>query len=213
MKGSVLKPFSPRRLDHQTVVHASLRNHHGQTRLARFLNACEDIPEKFKPFLGPTVGYWLDQEIYYGDLYWPKNSTGIEDDVRRVEPNPEEEITHVPDFCPPIVERDLWMAVQAVREERRRRRAARADDAKLMKPLVPDLSAKYLLTGLARCGECGASMRPTLSGRKSKAGKSYCYYVCPRAIDGICENKQSVPEDWLRAVVVEQLRAQLFPRG
>ncbi|MCH8829992.1 MAG: hypothetical protein IID45_10495 [Planctomycetes bacterium] len=34
-------------------------------------------PGEFKPFHPETVGYWLDNEMYYGDLVWEKNSTGI----------------------------------------------------------------------------------------------------------------------------------------
>ena len=187
--------------------------HHGQPQLAKYLNGCDDIPDKYKPFHGHTVGYWLDQEIYYGDYYWPKNSTGIVNDIRRVEANPEEEITHVPEFCPPIVDRELWMRVQSVREERRRRLAAQRNknqDNKLLQPLVPGLSVNYLLSGLARCGLCGSSMCPKSSGRTSKAGKKYVYYTCPRSIDGTCSNKQTIPEDWLRAVVVEKIKASLF---
>ncbi len=212
MKGSRLEPFPQEDWIIKRLFDRAAETCHGQTRLTKYLNGCDDIPEKFKPFNGATVGRWLDQELYYGDFYWPKNCTGIVSDVRRVEANPDEEITHVSEFCPPIVDRDIWDTVQSVRNERRRRtKAQRANDEKLIEPLVPGVSLKYLLTGLVRCGFCGASMRPSMSGRTSKSGKTYCYYVCPRSIDGNCENKQSVPEEWLRNLVVERIRTQLFP--
>ena len=119
-------------------------------------------------------------------------------------------------FCPAIVDRELWIAVHAVREERRRRLTAQQqgrEEEKLISPLAPGLSLNYLLSGLVRCGMCGASMRPSLSGRESKDGKRYVYYVCPRYIDGNCENGRYVPEEWLRGVVVDKISERLFPIG
>jgi uncharacterized protein (DUF433 family) len=54
-------------------------------------------------------------------------------------------------------------------------------------------------------------MRPVPSGRWSKAEKKYVYYACPRHYDGACGNSHHVPEDRLRAAVVDRLRARLFP--
>jgi hypothetical protein len=63
----------------------------GQARLARFLSAHPEIPAKFKPFEPPTVGYWLDNPIYYGTLRWSQHSTDIVNDVRVVQRNEEED--------------------------------------------------------------------------------------------------------------------------
>jgi DNA invertase Pin-like site-specific DNA recombinase len=95
----------------------------GSTRLAKQLNANPDIPDRYKPFQPSQIDYWLDHEIYYGELVFPKHSTGIVDDVRVVEPNAEKDILRVPEFCEPLVPRARWDRVQAIRQARRQRHA------------------------------------------------------------------------------------------
>jgi hypothetical protein len=186
------------------------------TRLAKAFNADTEIPDKFKPFYPDTIGYWLENPIYYGELLWEKHATGIVDDTRVLERNAEEDMLRVPDFCAPLVPRELWDAVALQRNVRseahaRTRRNGAKDSGKQIAPLAPGLALKYLLTGLVRCGLCDRSMRPMPSGRSSKAGKKYVYYACPGALAGTCENDVYVPEAWLREAVVTRLRARLFP--
>jgi len=191
----------------------------GTTKLARFLNGDADIPEKFKPFQPSTIGYRLDNHIYYGELLWDQNATGIVDDTRVVERNAEEDMLRVPDFCEPIIDRELWEQVQAVRQMRRdriaeaRRRKAEAN-GKLIEPPAPGVSVKYLLSGLLFCSECGLRMTASSTAEyvnKSGEAKRYVSYVCSGYLAGHCENSKSVPEQWLREVVVSKLRERLFP--
>jgi len=188
----------------------------GTTRLAKSFNEDPEIPEKFKPFYPDTVGYWLRNCIYYGELLWEEHATGIVDDTRVRERNAEEDMLRVPDFCEPLVSRETWQAVAELRRLRseahgRSRRKSSVENGKQIEPLLPGLALKFLLTGLVRCGECDRSMRPLPSGRKSKAGKAYTYYVCPGALAGMCHNHVYVPEAGLREVVLARLRARLFP--
>ena len=87
----------------------------GCTRLARMLNEDPDIAEKFKPFHDQTVNYWLKQEIYYGELVWEEHATGVVDDRRVIERNAEEDMLRVPEFCEPLVTKELWQGVQQIR--------------------------------------------------------------------------------------------------
>lgn len=191
----------------------------GQTRLARYLNSHPDIPDAFKPFQPPSIGYWLDNPIYYGELLWEQNSTGIVDDTRVVERNVEADMTRVPDFCEPIVNRKSWDAVQLVRQARRASLAASRQkqcgpNDKLITPRAPGLTLKYLLTGLVRCGHCGRSMTPSTSPEyiaKDGSSQRYVSYVCPGYIARICPNNRRVPEQWLRTAVIEKIRGRLFP--
>ncbi|MGW3493892.1 recombinase zinc beta ribbon domain-containing protein [Streptomyces sp. NPDC001020] len=48
-----------------------------------------------------------------------------------------------------------------------------------------DYATKYLLSGIARCGRCGAKMRAFLSYRKSKTSSQF-RYACPGKNDGGC---------------------------
>jgi DNA invertase Pin-like site-specific DNA recombinase len=191
----------------------------GTIRLAGFLNQHPEIPAKFKPFQPETIGYRLDNRIYYGELVWNANSTGIVDDTRVVEKNRDEEIRRVPDFCEPIVSRELWERVQALRELRRRRHPGKngrqtGGNGKLIQPLAPGMALKYLLSGLLYCGTCGLRMTASSTGvyiTKSGEQRRYVSYVCPGYLGRHCINDTHVAEPWIREVVIAQLRKRLFP--
>jgi DNA invertase Pin-like site-specific DNA recombinase len=188
----------------------------GDLRLAQWWNANPAIPAALKPMHLDTMGYVLTNKIYVGTLEWGKNMTGVVNDTRVVEPNPDGPQVVVPDFRPPSVPRDLFDRVQADRRSRAERRNPRpgtppSDSAKLIAPQAPGLVLKYPLAGLVRCGCCHAAMRAATSGRKSKGGQKYTYYRCPVALTGACPNDRTVREDRLRASVFSRLRAALFP--
>jgi DNA invertase Pin-like site-specific DNA recombinase len=190
----------------------------GDVRLAKWWNASPEIPDDFKPVSFPTVGYRLANPIAIGTLRWGWNQTGVVNDTRVVEPNPDG-AELIPNFCEPLVSVELYERVQKLRRARgeqvRKLRQAKGVDgnrpAKLIAPQARGLTLRYLLTGLVRCGRCNASLRPVPSGRRSKGGRRYVYYVCPRYSDGACPNSRYVPEEPLRQVVIARLRAKLFP--
>jgi DNA invertase Pin-like site-specific DNA recombinase len=187
----------------------------GALKLARSLNTDPDIPQQHKPFYPDTILYWLSNPIYYGELLWAQHATDIVNDTRVIQRNAEDEMERVPNYCAPLVTRELWEAVASLRTQRSqalaRRRLKTDQPAKQIAPIAPGVALKYLLTGLVRCGQCDRSMRPCRTGSKSKAGKTYTYYACPGALAGVCPNKLYVPEDWLRRTVVARLRDRLFP--
>lgn len=191
----------------------------GTTRLSKWLNQHPDIPEKFKPFNPATVGYWLDNHIYFGEFIWAENSTGIVDDTRIVERNSEEVIIRVPEFCEPLLARDIWDRYQAIRQVRRDQHAAALchqtkDNGKQIAPLARGLTLKYLLSGLLYC-ECGLRMTASSTSEyTNKAGdaRRYVSYVCPGYLAGHCPNGTRVPEQWIRESVIAKLRERLFPR-
>jgi DNA invertase Pin-like site-specific DNA recombinase len=196
------------------------RTSFGTLRLARTLNDDPRIPDEFKPFQPETIGYWLDSEIYFGTLCWGKNATGVIDDTRVVEPNVPEDILHIPEFCEPLVARERWSNVQAVRQVRRERWAAAQGrtteaDGKQIEAPAPGLTLHYLLSGLLFC-ECGLRMTASSSGvymTKDGEPRRYVSYVCPGYLGGHCENGARVPEDWIRLVVIAKLRERLFPEA
>lgn len=190
----------------------------GQTRLARFLTSHHQIPDLFKPFEPATVGRWLKNTIYYGELRWGTNTTDIVDDARVIQINDPNEVLHVPDFCEPIVAKDLWNTVNQLRlkrgaANRRAREGKKLADDKQLKAPAPGMVLKYLLTGLVRCGLCKRSMLPSSTKYTNTEGETtrYVTYVCPRYLDGTCPNGKRVPEAWLRKTVVAQITKQLFP--
>jgi DNA invertase Pin-like site-specific DNA recombinase/uncharacterized protein (DUF433 family) len=193
---------------------------HGAWRLARWWNECSDIPDDLKPMSQYTMGYVLSNQIYIGTLVWGANTTGIVNDTRVIEPNPDGPRVVVPDFCPPVVDRAVFERVQRLREARsalalsfRASTEESGESAKLIAPQGRGLTLKYLLTGLVRCGRCRSSMRPVPSKRQTGTDTTYAYmyYACPRAGTGACENDRYVREDHLREAVVARLRGRLFP--
>jgi DNA invertase Pin-like site-specific DNA recombinase len=193
---------------------------HGSTRLVRALNSDPRIHDEHKPFQPETVSYWLDSRIYYGDLYWGVNATGVVDDTRVVEPNAQEEVLHVPGFCEQLVAREQWNNVHAVRQVRSQRalaarhRKATGDGKQLVAP-APGLTLNYLLSGLLFC-ECGLRMVTSSSSpyvAKDGTERRYTSYVCPGYLGGHCENGTRVSEEWVRSVVIGKLRERLFPES
>lgn len=216
----VLVPNPATRWIMELLFEMAERTSFGTTRLAKALNKDSRIPDEFKPFQPETIGYWLDSEIYYGDLYWGENATGIIDDTRVVEANAPEDILHVPEFCEPLVTRERWNSVQAIRQVRRERlAAARAlkgqQDGKLIEAQAPGLTLNYLLSGLLFC-ECGIRMTASSGGAymtKDGEQRRYVSYVCPGYLAGNCENGTRVPEQWIRSVVMGKLKERLFPES
>jgi site-specific DNA recombinase len=193
----------------------------GSSRLARALNEDPTIPERFKPFYASTIHYWLGRPIYYGELLWEEHATGVVDDVRVLERNAEEDMLRVPGFCEPLIGREIWEAVQALRQQRggaiRRAREARRDNdsgGKQIAAAAPGLALKYLLTGLVRCGHCRRAMVASSTHEyttRQGETKRYVAYACPGYSAHVCPNDRRVPEAWLRQTVVDLIRRRLFP--
>jgi DNA invertase Pin-like site-specific DNA recombinase len=191
----------------------------GCLRLARWLNADASIPTSFKPFSSPGVNDWLENSIYKGELVWERYATGIVDDRRVLEKNPENRVLRVPGFCEPLVAPEVWDRVQELRCARsaasRKARAAAQGSEKQIAPLVPGVALKYPLSGLVVCGLCGLSMSPSSSPEYTLKGtgenKRYTAYHCGRSSDQICENTTRVPEPWLRETVLGLVRDRLLP--
>src|SRR6185312_12681019 len=104
-------------------------------------------------------------------------------------------------FCEPLVSREVWDAVQQVRQERsartRKARQSRKDNGgKQIAPVIPGLALTYLLSGLVCCGRCHRAMTVSSSpAYTTKEGQTRRYgsYVCPGSTAGVCTNKTRVP--------------------
>jgi DNA invertase Pin-like site-specific DNA recombinase len=212
---NILEP-NPREAPLQLLAfqHAA-RTGYGAQRMSQWWNYNSEIPEEFKPISTTTMGDRLGNAIYIGTLVYGENCTGIVNDARVIEHNPNgAEVIN--NFCEPIVPTDTFEEVQQLRKARAdkiresRQKGKDESSAKLIAPQGRGLTLKYLLTGLVRC-PCNASMRPIVSGRCGPAGKRYLYYACPRHLDGACENGIYAPEDQLREATIARIRERLFP--
>lgn len=190
----------------------------GRMRIAKAINSDSTITAKFGRVSESLVGSIMTNPIYKGVLRFNKVRTDIQRDKRLVRKNDETEIVVVEEFCEPLVAAEIVDKVHADVEARSQkllalRMAKSKSNGKQIKPLDPGLILVYPLTGMVRCGICGAAMRPSRSGAKSKRSASYYYYRCPCAGDGRCRNKIYLRGPWLWEVVIARLRDTLFPLG
>ncbi len=203
------------------LFHRADRTGEGCLRLARWLNEDSSVPDAFKPFTSAGVNDWLANPIYKGELVWERYATGVVDDRRVLEKNPDDRVTRIEGFCEPLVGADVWDRVQHLRTARsaagRNARAAAQGPEKHIAPLVPGVALKYPLSGLVVCGLCGLSMAPSSSPVYTTKGtgedKRYTAYHCGRSVDRICPNATRVPEAWLREAVLGLVRDRLLPTG
>lgn len=91
---------------------------------------------------------------------------------------------------PAIVERDVWEAVQRVRETRG------------VKPKSDRLLARL---GVLRCGTCGARM--SVGFRSTRDGVRYDFYRCPPVSD--CPRRTTIAADMVEGWIVERVKQKL----
>ena len=132
----------------------------GQDRLTGWLNDRPDIPDELKPFHASTIGKRLRNPIYRGILVWSEYSQGVVDDRRVLEKNDEQDIIRIEGFCEPIAPVEILKQVDANIELRKKFRPDSETESSCTKRGV---NYSHPLTGLVRCGHCGASMVPNLS--------------------------------------------------
>jgi DNA invertase Pin-like site-specific DNA recombinase len=194
----------------------SLENGWGTRRIARDLNADSAIPAELKPISEEQIRLWLRNTLYKGVLTYGRSHTGIVNDKYVREPADLDELVIVEDFCEPLVSPEVFEKVNELRRARAKPRVrksppspgAEGDESDDNQPEA----RKYLLSGLARCGECGGQM--DLSSNlitRSDGGWGYRYYKCRKYYSGGCTHRSGFREEILRDVVIAKLRARLFP--
>jgi site-specific DNA recombinase len=174
--------------------------------------------------LGPTRRGWavstihtfLMNEKYLGRWAWNKAQfvkdpeTGKRTSLRR--PKDDWVVEDRPDLA--IVSGNLWTRVQ---ERLKVVRAAYGAAGTPQRPRgqAPELYSRHLLSGLVRCGLCGARITIQTSQRK-KNGVVYRYrrYRCSFHVakgPSICSNSMSVPQASLEAGLIEKFSNALTP--
>jgi hypothetical protein len=180
------------------------------------MNADPDFVRRFGKISESLVGSIMTNAIYKGRFRFNFLATDIQDDCRIIRKKDPDEVIYIEGFCEGIVAPEIVDKVHADVRKRSEKvlelRAAKEQaDGKLIQPTSAGLVLVYPLTGLVRCAICGAAMRPSKSGAKSKDSASYYYYRCPCAGDGRCSNKLYLRGPWLWKVVIARLREVLFP--
>ena len=130
-------------------------------RIAKHLNEMSIPTKTGRQWDARPVDAILRREEYVGMKYYGKARYQIIQGKRYVTPKPREEWKFVPGYSDPIVDRDVFYAVQEMWD-----RPASAERPKLW---------DYLFTGHFECSECGNA----LSGAtKVSRGRLYAYYRC-----------------------------------
>jgi DNA invertase Pin-like site-specific DNA recombinase len=190
----------------------------GAGRLTVELNDDPEIPNEFKPFNPSTVGRWLANPLYVGRLVWGENAADIIEDIRVLQPKPEDEVVVEPDFCEGLIDPTVWETVQRVRRarserSREARERAKEPNGKLVKALVPGVALKYPISGLVVCAECGRAMTVSAGPKyETKSGeiRRYAAYACPGRLGKICPNQIRVSEEWVRGEVIQRLSKHIL---
>ncbi len=192
----------------------SLEALHGKTRIAKTLNAegalspraQQGRPHAWAP---SSVRAVLYRHLYKGVIVWNKTKKRDAWGRRRQRPRPESEWLTVEAPQLQIVPDKLWEAAHA-RLEATRKTYLRSTNGRLWGRPPSGVAAKYLLTGIGRCGHCGAG----LEVRSRSHGKRRAYfYSCSsfyRRGPSVCPNKYEIPMKAADAAVVEALLTEIL---
>ena len=191
----------------------------GLKAIARALNgdpSCRDIAIQYFDGSAPppprkSTGSWAPSSIYemlHRERYRGKVPFGEYRKVLRAGSRARERqdnylLVERPELR--IVEEDLWSLVQARWQERRRAHTYHIPRTR---------ESKYLLSGLIRCGQCGASMLATsmISGT-ARTRRRVLQYACSYANSRgstVCTNNLRPRMDDLDGTVIEAIEQQVL---
>ena len=212
---SVLVPDPRTRKIVVLIFYLAAKRGWGCGRIARFLKTYPLLPEGVPLLKESTIAYILQNRVYVGEYVWGTHCTDVEDDVRVMDSMPEEDWETNENFCPAIVSRVYFELVQRQKRARRRLKSAppESEERGMTGLRHRGVALKYPLSGLVTCGECGLAMIASSGGAYVTVDgieRRYTAYVCRGHYSGSCTNTCHVPEDWLRACVVNLVRQRLF---
>ena len=142
-------------------------------QIAAALNAAGIRTNRGKPFQSRTVDYILSNPTYTGKLR------------RRMHPG-QQEMTLTAGEHIPLISEEVFLSAQQTLASRRR----------CLPPHARQSPADFMLRGLVRCGNCGATLTQSVRGK---------YLQCCRYARGQCSVSHSVSLAWLNDKVLEQL--------
>lgn len=181
----------------------------GYTRICKRLNE--------ERILGPWGGTWagsavremLRNDVYrgarvYGRTKKVKTATG----TRSKRPRPEATRTIKEGAHPAIIDPALWERVK----NRREAVAAAYREAGCRFGPTRGVQTPYLLTGILKCGVCGANFCARAAHTRRGGGR-YFYYGCAfrsRRGKAVCDNPVLLPQEAIERDLLEMLRQTLL---
>ena len=181
--------------------------------IARTLNG-EHIPPP-RPRAGKRYATWcptciramLRRDLYNGKVIWNSSRfvkvPGTNKRVRRARPESEWRTVEHPELQ--IISDDLWQRVRERQEHVRRTYGVREGGGVLIPRSV---TSPYLLSGLLKCGLCGANLI-IVTGYTSYG--HYPRYGCSQHFNrGTCSNSVTVRKDWIEEQLLDELQNKVL---
>lgn len=141
-----------------------------------------------------SIYYILRQEVYTGAIVQGKSKNLSYKNKKRVK-LPKSEWIVVPNMHEPIIDEDLWNAVQNLLKSRQGNDKQFKSDTKEINPL----------RGIVHCKECGSGMwRMSYQSGENR----YKYYRCRtvKNSEGICDNIHSIRQINLEELILNELQ-------
>lgn len=141
-----------------------------------------------------SIYYILRQEVYTGAVVQGKSKNLSYKNKKRVK-LPKSEWIIVPDMHEPIIDEDLWNAVQSLLKSRQGNDKQFKSESKEINPL----------RGIVHCRECGSGMwRMSYQSGENR----YKYYRCRtvKNSEGICDNLNSIRQIDLEDLILKELQ-------
>jgi hypothetical protein len=191
---------------------------HGFKRIAADLNS-DGVPAPYdrtvakkrgRGWQGTTIRAMLLNERHIGRFTWNRRKhvrvAGRAHRRAINRPRSEWKTLNQPELA--IIDATLWSQVQARFQGRRQKRAGRSPGS------VNKGRRPHLLTGIAKCGNCGAGMH--VVGSRKKKGITYVQLGCSGHWTrgaSICPNGRTISEKKLNEAVLGALRETLLEPG
>lgn len=141
-----------------------------------------------------SIYYILRQEVYTGAIVQGKSKNLSYKNKKRVK-LPKSEWIVVPNMHEPIIDEDLWNAVQTLLKSRQGNDKQFKSESKEINPL----------RGIVHCKECGSGMwRMSYQSGENR----YKYYRCRtvKNSEGICDNTNSIRQIDLEELILKELQ-------
>jgi site-specific DNA recombinase len=169
----------------------------GLTRMAKALNA-EHVPPPRgdgKGWAPTAIREMLHRPLYRGEIVWNKSQKISRGGTKKQRKRPAEEWIRLeaPELL--IVSDDLWTAAHERLAQARDAFARATKNGQLLgHPSRLDLDSPYLLSGMARCAECGGAIIAMTRGHGKKRGHFYGRSYNYKRGATVCPNDVQIPK-------------------
>lgn len=166
----------------------------GYNTIIKELNACGYTTKAGNPFGKNSLYDLIGNERYYGVYIFNKRAKRSSTNTRNMRKfKDESEIIRIENGNPAIISKDLWLRANISR--------------KTSSKLATNAKHTYILSGLLKCGECGAKMH---GNHRHGSTKSYRTYRCNKQSNQLNCACKEIHGDVLESFVIDNLLKHFF---